>query len=161
LVSWSEVARSVVSRDQLASVVPGAIASYDLPDLVALLALGPLEINAPVDAAGRPVAQERAESIYAATKAAYAQAGRATNVTLRAGPPRPTRTPLSRAVDLSVGESQTVELSNGTPVTVKLLTLDERRDPIRAAIREATVALEVNGRPVVLSSGNYNLPVTM
>jgi murein DD-endopeptidase MepM/ murein hydrolase activator NlpD len=161
VVSWSEVARSVVSRDQLASVVPGAIGSYDLPDLASLVAPRRLELVAPVDAVGRPVAQEWAESIYAPARAAYAQAGRAGEFSLRTGPPRSVRTPLSRTADLSMGESQTVELSNGKLATVKLLAVDERRDPIRGAVREAKVAIEVNGKPVVLGSGNYHLPVTV
>ena len=37
--------------------------------------------------------------------------------------------------------------------------MDERRDPIRSAVREAMVKVEVNGAPVTLSSGNYQLPV--
>ena len=78
-----------------------------------------------------------------------------------AGPPAPTRTPLLRAVDLDVGESSTVELSNGTSAQVKLLALDELRDTIRDAVRRAEVKLEVNGQPIKLTSGNYRLPVTV
>ena len=41
---------------------------------------------------------------------------------LPAEPPKPTLTPLMRAVDLKVGESQEVELDGGKKVTVKLQT---------------------------------------
>ena len=73
------------------------------------------------------------------------------------GPPRPTREPLVRAVDLSIGESQTVTLADGKTATVKLLAVDERRDPIRSAVREAKVKVEVNGEAVTLVLGQ--LPV--
>src|SRR5262249_1845924 len=52
-------------------------------------------------------------------------------------------------------------LSDGKKATVKLLDLNERRDQIRGAIREAVVKAEINGQPVTLSSGNYNLPKTV
>ncbi len=78
-----------------------------------------------------------------------------------AGPPAPTRTPLLRAVDLDVGESSTVELSNGTSAQVKLLALDELRDTIRDGVRRAEVKLEVNGQPINLTSGTYRLPITV
>ena len=56
---------------------------------------------------------------------------------MKAGTPRPTREPLVRAVDLAVGESQSVALADGKTATVKLLGVDEARDPIRSAVREA------------------------
>lgn len=66
--------------------------------------------------------------------------------------------PLLRAVDLNVGESAEVTLSNGKKATVKLLSLDERRDPIRNALREPKVAVEVDGQRVELVSNSYRLP---
>jgi murein DD-endopeptidase MepM/ murein hydrolase activator NlpD len=75
------------------------------------------------------------------------------------GPPRPTREPLVKAVDLLIGESRTVTLAGGNTATVKLLAVDERRDPFRSAVREAKVKVEVNGETVTLASGNYQLPV--
>lgn len=72
-----------------------------------------------------------------------------------------TLAPLGRVLDLNLGESQTVELSNGKRVLVKLIDLQETRDPIRDAVREAVVKLEVDGRNVELISGNYNLPKTV
>src|SRR5579864_7798847 len=78
-----------------------------------------------------------------------------------ASPPQATRTPLLRVLDLAVGELQQVELSNGEKASVKLVDLRETRDPIRSAVREAKVVVEVNGRPVTLVSANYRLPVTI
>lgn len=80
---------------------------------------------------------------------------------LEAGPPEPTLTPLVRAVDLNVGESEQVELSGGSTATVKLLDLVETRDPLRFAVRRARVTVEVNGERVVLTSATYHLPVTV
>jgi len=65
------------------------------------------------------------------------------------------------AVDLKIGQQATVKLVDGKPATVKLLKLEERRDNLRHAIRQAAVALEVNGRQVTLDSATYRLPVTV
>ena len=73
--------------------------------------------------------------------------------------PRPVG-PLLRAVDLNVGESQEVGLSNGATATVRLLELEERTDDVNGAIREARVRLDVDGREVELTSATYHLPVT-
>ncbi|HEV3121762.1 MAG TPA: M23 family metallopeptidase, partial [Isosphaeraceae bacterium] len=77
------------------------------------------------------------------------------------GPPEPTRKPLQCAVDLDLGETQEVTLSDGSKATVKLLDLQETRDPIRNAVRRAAVKVEVNGKPVELVSGMYNLPISV
>ncbi|HAW30840.1 MAG TPA: hypothetical protein DCY03_22425, partial [Planctomycetaceae bacterium] len=53
--------------------------------------------------------------------------------------------PIVRVVDLNVGESASVTLSNGEQVQVKLLDLEETRDPIRQAVRSAIVTVEVDG----------------
>lgn len=66
--------------------------------------------------------------------------------------------PLVRVVDLDVGESADVHLSDGRQVTVKLLSLDERRDSVRDAVREARVHVEVDGKQAELVSATYNLP---
>ncbi len=76
-----------------------------------------------------------------------------------AAPPQPTRTPLLRAVDLNVGESQQVMLADGSTARVKLLDLQETRDALRDAVRVARVKVEVNGKTATLTSANYNLPV--
>ena len=60
------------------------------------------------------------------------------------------RQPLLRTIDLDMGESREVELSDGAKVGVKLLGVEETRDGLRAAIREARVTVEVNGQPATL-----------
>lgn len=81
--------------------------------------------------------------------------------TLVAQPPKPTLTPLLRAVDLNRGESQQVKLADGKQVTVKLLDLQETTDPIRGAVRLARVHVEVDGHRAWLTSANYQLPVPL
>ena len=71
LVSWTDVVEKGISRGQIGNVVPGALESYDLPDLAARLAPRPLRISAPVDAMGRPIAKSDAERAYAACIKAY------------------------------------------------------------------------------------------
>jgi len=78
-----------------------------------------------------------------------------------AEPAKPELTPLMRVVDLDLGQSQTVELSNGDSVAVKLIDLNEVRDTIRHAVRRATVKVEVAGKMVSLISSTYHLPVTV
>ncbi|HUT88943.1 MAG TPA: PKD domain-containing protein [Thermoguttaceae bacterium] len=73
----------------------------------------------------------------------------------------PTLEPLLRVVDLNVGEQSEVELSNGKTATVKLLGLEEIRDTLRNAVREARVTVEVNGRKATLVAAYYRLPVTV
>lgn len=74
------------------------------------------------------------------------------------GPPPSSRDPLHRVVDLDIGESRSVELRGGGKADVKLVALDEHRDPIRDAVRLAVVKVEVNGRPIELTSATYHLP---
>lgn len=57
LVSWSSVAKTSVSYNQLTNVVPGALKVYDLPDLVKVIAPRKVTITNPLDAASKPVAQ--------------------------------------------------------------------------------------------------------
>ena len=71
------------------------------------------------------------------------------------------RQPLLRTIDLDMGESREVELSDGAKVRVKLLGVEETRDSLRAAIREAHVTVEVNGQPATLVSATYRLPLTV
>ncbi len=66
--------------------------------------------------------------------------------------------PIIRVVDLDVGETESVTLSNGENVVIKLVKLDEARDPIRQAVRKATVEVEIDGKAISLQSGMYNLP---
>jgi murein DD-endopeptidase MepM/ murein hydrolase activator NlpD len=69
--------------------------------------------------------------------------------------------PLLRVVDLNVGERAEVELANGKTVTVKLLDLEEKRDTLRNAVREARVTVEVDGRKATLVAAFYRLPTTV
>jgi len=70
-----------------------------------------------------------------------------------------TRTAHFRAMDLDLNETQEVELADRTRVRVKLLTVDETRDAMRDAVRQARVSIEVNGQSLVLTSATYHLPV--
>jgi murein DD-endopeptidase MepM/ murein hydrolase activator NlpD len=72
-----------------------------------------------------------------------------------------TKQPLFRVVDLNVGESQDVELSDGSHVNVTLLKLEEPRDNLRSAIRLARVTVKLNDVVTTIESGNYRLPVTV
>jgi hypothetical protein len=85
LVSWSSVVETPISQGQLANVVSGALASYDLPDLARAIAPRPLTIRAPVDAAGKPVAKEDLERAFAAARKAFADMKKADNLKLEAG----------------------------------------------------------------------------
>jgi len=75
LVSWSDILRKKISRDQLGNVVPGVLQAYDLPDLAARLVPRRLAILAAVDAAGDPVSQSELEAAYAGCVKAYGPAG--------------------------------------------------------------------------------------
>jgi murein DD-endopeptidase MepM/ murein hydrolase activator NlpD len=66
---------------------------------------------------------------------------------------------LHRTLDLNVGETQDVFLTDGTPVRVKLLELQETLDEVNQAVRRAEVRVEVNGKTTTLVSGTYHLPV--
>jgi murein DD-endopeptidase MepM/ murein hydrolase activator NlpD len=78
-----------------------------------------------------------------------------------AGPPEPTMEPPLRTIDVKIGQAQEVQLSNGKKAMVRLLDLIETRDPLRNAVREARVLVDVNGRKVWLTSANYELPRTV
>src|SRR5262245_54450056 len=67
---------------------------------------------------------------------------------------------LFRTVDLDIGETQEVKLTDGSTANIKLLSVVETRDNLRDAIRRAEVKVEVNGAVTNLVSANYHLPVT-
>jgi murein DD-endopeptidase MepM/ murein hydrolase activator NlpD len=69
--------------------------------------------------------------------------------------------PLVTVVDLDVDEEQRVILSDQSVARVKLVGLNEIRDPIRQAVRRAEVSLLLNGQEVALPSGMYHLPRTV
>ncbi len=74
---------------------------------------------------------------------------------------RSTLYPLVRVVDMKVGATERVELSNRFHATVTVLDVRETRDPVREAIRRAEVDVEVNGEKATLECGNYKLPVSV
>ena len=84
ILSWSAVVKTPVTQNQLAGVVPGALALYDLPDLAALIAPRKLTIKAPVDPAGKPVTQGELDAAYAGARAAYEALGAEQNLVLQA-----------------------------------------------------------------------------
>src|SRR5688572_764685 len=69
--------------------------------------------------------------------------------------------PLFQAVDLDVGETAEVTLSDGSPARVKLVDLKEHRDDVCFAVRRAEVTVEVNGQSCQLISANYQMPQTV
>lgn len=75
--------------------------------------------------------------------------------------PPPAIPVLERVIDLELGESQSLTLSNGKKVQVKLLDLQEEVDPVRQAVRRARVQVEVDGQRAWLTSANYHLPVVL
>ncbi len=66
--------------------------------------------------------------------------------------------PLLRTVDLNVDEQKDVRLCDGSIARVKLLDVQEKRDPLRNAVRTAQVTVEVNGKTTTLPAANYHLP---
>ena len=69
--------------------------------------------------------------------------------------------PLFRVIDIDVGATEHVRLSDGKHATVKLLSIGETRDKARSAIREARAEVEIHGSRAALFCGNYRLPVTL
>ncbi|MFV1966283.1 MAG: PKD domain-containing protein [Pirellulaceae bacterium] len=66
--------------------------------------------------------------------------------------------PMFQSVDLDIGQSRKVALANGTEVTIELVGIKEKRDPVRQALRGAEVTVEVNGVRCVLPCATYHLP---
>lgn len=64
-------------------------------------------------------------------------------------------------VDLDRNETYEVRLADGSRAKVKLLGVEETRDTLRSALRQARVTVEINGSQTTLTSGNYRLPVTV
>jgi len=69
--------------------------------------------------------------------------------------------PLVRVVDLNIGESETVRLSNGKSVQVELIKITEQRCEMRNAVRKAEVTCKVYGKEINLVCATYNLPMTV
>ena len=66
-----------------------------------------------------------------------------------------------RVVDLNVGESQRVTLSDGSEVNVELVKLKETLDDVRQAVRKAEATVKIDGHEATLVSATYNLPKTV
>jgi len=75
--------------------------------------------------------------------------------------PLPKLQPLVRVIELDIGQTQVVELHDGSKATVKVLDLRETRDNICQAVRRAEVDVQVNGQTVTLVSATYHLPTTV
>ena len=69
--------------------------------------------------------------------------------------------PLFRVIEIDVGATEHVQLSDGKHATVKLLSIGETRNKARSAIREARAEVEIQGSRAALFCGNYRLPVTL
>lgn len=78
---------------------------------------------------------------------------------LNAADGTPSLEPLFRTVDLNVNEEREMDLADGSLKRVKLISVLEKRDPLRGAVRRASVTVEINGKLLVLTSAKYNLPV--
>jgi len=76
-----------------------------------------------------------------------------------AEPVAPIRRVNLETLDLDAGETRDLTLADKTKCRVKLISVSETRDPMRSAVREALVRLEVNGRSLTLTSATYHLPV--
>ncbi len=57
----------------------------------------------------------------------------------------PIEAPLFQVVDLDLNEETLVRLSNVNTAKLKLVSVVERRDSIRDAVRSAKVVVEING----------------
>jgi hypothetical protein len=57
--SWMAVVATPQAKAQLNQVVPGALACYDLPDLVKAIGPRPVTFRGPVDPTGKPKTEPR------------------------------------------------------------------------------------------------------
>lgn len=68
--------------------------------------------------------------------------------------------PLVRVVDLSIGETATVSLHDGTSATITLTGMEEHVESVRQAVFGSTLHLRINDQDITLDGGPYRLPVT-
>ncbi len=66
-----------------------------------------------------------------------------------------------QTIDLDIGQSAEVSLPDKTPVSIRLIQIDETRDTIRHALRKAVATIEVNGERGKVTCGTYHLPVRL
>ena len=78
-----------------------------------------------------------------------------------ASAPTPAAAPqvLHSSIELMVGESAVVTLTDGSSARIKFVELQETVDHVNGAVRMAVAAVQVNGRLADLVSGTYHLPV--
>jgi dienelactone hydrolase/pimeloyl-ACP methyl ester carboxylesterase len=74
LTSWSDVAATPITHNQLTNVVPGALKVYDLPELAGLVAPRPLALRELRTAAGKAASRADVDRAYAPCRAAYERA---------------------------------------------------------------------------------------
>lgn len=67
--------------------------------------------------------------------------------------------PIVRVVDLNIGESVNITLYDGKKSQVKLLSLEEDRDPVFNTLISTRVKVEINDVQADLISSSYQLPV--
>ena len=60
--------------------------------------------------------------------------------------------------DLQLGEQRTIQLPDGLAVPVRVVAVDETRDALQSAVREARVSAIVDGVKIELRCANYELP---
>jgi cephalosporin-C deacetylase-like acetyl esterase len=75
VLSWAAVVRSPINYNQLTNVVPGALKSYDLPDLATLVAPRPLTIRNPWNPKWEPISQAVLDESYANAISAFRTTG--------------------------------------------------------------------------------------
>jgi pimeloyl-ACP methyl ester carboxylesterase len=75
VISWTAVAKTAITINQLSNVVPGALKFYDLPDLAATLTPRPLTIVSPRDPVGAAVPQTALDEAYKPARSAYDEKG--------------------------------------------------------------------------------------
>ncbi|MCC6417913.1 MAG: acetylxylan esterase [Gemmataceae bacterium] len=86
VLSWTAVARTPLTYNQLTNVVPGVLATYDLPELAATIAPRSLTIRAAVDPALQSVPQAALDGAYGPCRTAYAKQKAAGQLRLQAVP---------------------------------------------------------------------------
>jgi cephalosporin-C deacetylase-like acetyl esterase len=86
ILSWADVVSTPISQGQFASVVPGALLAYDLPDLAAAIVPRNLTITHPVHPTGRPAPQAKLDEAYSACSDLFRSKGAADKLVLKAEP---------------------------------------------------------------------------
>lgn len=67
--------------------------------------------------------------------------------------------PIVRVVDLDIGENANIILHDGSKAQIKLLNLEEEREPVFNTLAGTRVKVEINGVKADLECKSYRLPV--